>query len=193
MAWWPRKRRRRWDPWEPYGFEDIFEELMEEMTLIDEYFNKIFYDLRRRFEEMARTGSPKSVVYGFTISIGPDGKPRIETFGNVPRQVMPRGITEEQLEEEREPLVEIVEDKDKVYVTVELPGVDKDKIDLEVMDGNKLLIKAEGENRKYKKVLELPADVDPDSIKATYKNGILDIIIKKKGSEKRSGKKIKIE
>jgi len=77
-------------------------------------------------------------------------------------------------------------------VTVELPGVDKDSIDLEIIDNNKLLIKAKGENRSYRKILELPAEVDEDSIKATYKNGILDIIINKK-KETKGGKRIKVE
>ncbi|RLG17977.1 Hsp20/alpha crystallin family protein [Nanoarchaeota archaeon] len=195
MAWWPRRRRpRRWDEWDPFGFEDLFEEMLEEMTLIDEYFNRIMYDLRRRLEDATKRGETKSIVYGFTITVGPDGRPRIETFGNVPKTMRgPAKILEEEYyEEEREPLVEINEREDKIYVTVELPGVDKDSIDLEIIDGNKLLIKAKGENRSYRKVLELPADVDEESIKATYKNGILDIIINKK-KETKGGKKIKVE
>jgi len=195
MSWWPRRRRRRWEPWEPFGpEEDIFEALMEEMTLIDEYiekhFRRILHDLGNIFKEVTKMESSKPIVYGVTVTIGPDGKPRVERFGTVPKHMMPQGIVEEEVGEEREPLVEVVEDSEKVYVTVELPGVDKDKIELEVLDENKLVIRAEGESRKYKKVLELPANVDPDSIKATYKNGILDIIIKKK---KGSGKRIKVE
>jgi HSP20 family protein len=48
--------------------------------------------------------------------------------------------------------------------------------------------------RKYHKKMEFPCDVIPKTTKATYKNGILDIVIKRKEKKKPgSGYKVNIE
>ncbi|MEM0373909.1 MAG: archaeal heat shock protein Hsp20, partial [Sulfolobales archaeon] len=126
-------------------------------------------------------------VYGFRITVGPDGKPVVEEFGNVKRS---RGRPI--ISEEREPLVDVIEREDEIRVVAELPGVDKNNIKLRVVNGNKLIIQAQSEERKYYKEIELPAEVDEKLAKATYKNGVLDVVLKKKSvSEK--GTEIKIE
>lgn len=187
--WW-RRRRRFWER----DFESIFDE-------IERLFDEIFRDFRRRFyfglgpediereiRELEKRGF-KPYVYGFSITIGPDGRPIIREFGNVRRI---RGKPE--IAEEREPLVDVFEREDEVIVVAEMPGVEKDKIDLKVTeDGKMLIIKASNEERKYYKEIELPARVDPESAKATYKNGILEVRLKKVGKEEGKGIKIKVE
>ncbi|HEX08357.1 MAG TPA: Hsp20/alpha crystallin family protein [Thermoplasmatales archaeon] len=120
------------------------------------------------------------MVHGFKIHIGPDGKPRIEDFGNRPIRT-PDG--EPQISEEREPLTDIIEGDDDVAVTVELPGVEKEDIDLNVTKDT-LEIKVDTPRRKYHKIVDLPCDVVPKTTKATYKNGVLDIVIKRKEKKK---------
>ncbi|MEM0325446.1 MAG: archaeal heat shock protein Hsp20 [Desulfurococcaceae archaeon] len=191
--WW-RRRRRFWER----DFEDIFDEL-------DRIFEDILRDMRhlmRRFyygfpspeefekemRELEKRGI-KPYVYGFSITIGPDGKPVIREFGNVRRV---RGRPE--IIEEREPLVDVFEKDDEVIVVAEIPGVDKDKIDLKITeDGKTLIIRASNEERKYYKEVELPAKVDPDTSRATYKNGVLEVKLKKIGKEEGKGFKIKVE
>ncbi|MEM4869208.1 MAG: archaeal heat shock protein Hsp20 [Desulfurococcaceae archaeon] len=191
--WW-RRRRRFWER----DFEDINDEL-------DRIFEDILRDLRhlmRRFyygfpspeefekemRELEKRGI-KPYVYGFSITIGPDGKPVIREFGNVKRV---RGRPE--IIEEREPLVDVFEKDDEVIVVAEIPGVDKDKIDLKITeDGKTLIIRASNEERKYYKEVELPAKVDPDTSRATYKNGVLEVKLKKIGKEEGKGFKIKVE
>jgi len=72
-----RKRRRR-DPFNFFGFDDRF--------LNDMFDDRIFDDFRRMTEEMFRMMSNaqpgKSYVHGYNIRIGPDGRPRLEEFGN---------------------------------------------------------------------------------------------------------------
>ncbi|MFA6804294.1 MAG: Hsp20 family protein, partial [Candidatus Methanomethylophilaceae archaeon] len=46
--------------------------------------------------------------------------------------------------------------------------------------------------RKFRKTLALPCDVDPDTAKAEYNNGILEVTFVTSGS-KPNGKKISIE
>jgi len=72
-----------------------------------------------------------------------------------------------------------------------VPGVKKEDIDLEVTE-NTLTIKVDTKDRKYYKEVELPCEVDPNSAKATYQNGVLDVELKK-AKPKKAGKKIKIE
>lgn len=181
------RRRRRRNPFDMFGFDDDFiRDLFDDERVMD--------DIRRMTEEMMKMFSNaqpgKPVVHGFKIHIGPDGKPRIEDFGNKPIK-SPKG--EPLISEEREPLTDIIEGDDDVAVTVELPGVEKNDIDVNVTN-DALEIKVDNPNRKYHKSLNLPCDVIPKTTKATYKNGILDVVIKRKEKKKPGdGYKVNIE
>ncbi len=169
-----RKRRRtNWD--DLFGnFDEEFEEMRHRMDSLMEGFMNGKMD--------ASMGQP--IVYGFSMRMGPDGKPHIQEFGNKPA---------ESPEEEgaREPLTDIIEEKDKVRVIVELPGVEKDDIQLRVED-RLLDISVDKEDRKFSKELELPSAVDTDSAQASYKNGVLEVSLTKVAPKKR-GRAVKIE
>ena len=181
-----RKKRRR-NPFDSFGFdEDFIRDLFEDDRIMD--------DIRRMTEEMmkmftnAQPGKP--VVHGFKINIGPDGKPRIEDFGN--KQVKSADGAQV-ISEEREPLTDIIEGDNDVAVTVEIPGVEKTDIDLNVTN-DQIEIKVDSPKRKYHKRLDLPCDVLPKTTKATYKNGVLDVVIKRKEKKKPGdGYKVNIE
>ncbi len=120
-----------------------------------------------------RTQTRRLYVYGFSVSFGPDWKPVIREFGNLqPSQRGPK------LRKEREPLVDVIEEDKAVVIVAELPGLEKDCINLQVTDHH-LTISVDKSNRKYHKGLTLPARVDPRSAGATYKNGVLEIKLKK--------------
>ena len=171
------KRRRRRNPFDDFGFDEDF---------IRDIFNddRIMDDIRRMTEEMmrgfshARPGKP--FVHGFKINVGPDGKPHIEDFGN--KQIKsPKG--ESIISEEREPLTDIIEGDNDVAVTVEMPGVEKNDVDLNVTN-DELEINVDTPQRKYHKKLALPCGVVPNTTTATYKNGILDVVMKRKDKKK---------
>ncbi len=106
----------------------------------------------------------------------------------------------------REPLSDVWEKEDEVIAVIELPGVDKEDIDLNVTPKT-LEVRAEKKEEKKEKekgtyfeeraykgyylTLSLPAEVDPNEVKATYKNGVLEVRMKKAKQEEK--KKIKIE
>ena len=159
----------------------------------DDEFERIFEEIQKMFEssnfkdmigDMFRGGFEpnKRIVRGFSINMGPDGKPKIQGFGNRPTKT-PQGSP--MISEEQEPLTDIIESDDDVAITIEIPGVEKDDIDLNVTEEN-LEIKVNEPHRKYHKVVDLPCGVKPKSTKATYKNGILDIVLEKK--DKKQGK-----
>ncbi|HEC80880.1 MAG TPA: Hsp20/alpha crystallin family protein, partial [Thermoplasmatales archaeon] len=117
---------------------------------------------------------------GFKFTIGPDGKPHFEEFGNKAVET-PEG--EPVVSDEREPLTDIIEGEDEVAITVEIPGVEKEDIDLKVTEDT-LEIKVDNVSRKYHKVIDLPCKVKPKTTKASYKNGVLDVVIKRKERKK---------
>ena len=72
------------------------------------------------------------------------------------------------------------EDRDKdIVFTIDMPGVQKKDIDINV-ESNSISVKAEnGDKRKYNYSRRFKPTVDVKSAKATFKNGVLDITIKK--------------
>ncbi len=156
-------------------------------TGFDEEFRRMQEHMNRIFDEAMSGGEDhKKYVYGFTMRTGPDGKPVVEEFGNVPRSGAAK------IGGEREPLVDVIDGEDEVSVIAELPGVDKKDIDLNAGERS-LTISVDKEDRRYHKGLKLPADVDPDSVKATYKNGVLDVKLKRMEKKQEKKKKIQID
>lgn len=160
-------------------------------------FRKMADEMQRNLHEALRsmgTDPSKSFVSGFSVKVGPDGKPTFNTFGNKP-QVRPnvaggKGIPQV-VADEREPLTDVIEDVKQVAITMELPGVDKKDINMHMTD-DELEISVDNEARKYHKRVRLPAKVDPKTTKATYTNGVLDVTVQKRAAGK-AGMKISVE
>lgn len=104
------------------------------------------------------------------------------------------------------PPVDVIEDNKEIVVKVEIPGVEKENVKV-LIDNNMLTISGEKKTEKvdesknyytaerrfgsFKRVMTLPSTVDPDKIKASYKDGVLTIVLPKK--EEARAKEIKIE
>ncbi len=104
------------------------------------------------------------------------------------------------------PVLDVYEEKDEIIVKAELPGMDKNEIEVEITDSELIL---KGEKKKEEKVEEknyyrcersygafrrsvrLPKDVQADKIKASFKNGILEVRLPK--TEKAKAKEIKVK
>jgi HSP20 family protein len=190
---WRRKRRPfgfGWD-WDDFFREDdFFRDLDEEFREMEENIARIFDEARRISQKEPKEGGP--YVYGFSMRVGPDGKPHIEEFGNVPGGIGAKGPLEIS---QREPLTDIIEGDKEISVVVELPGIEKKDINLDVSE-DFLTINVNTPKRKYHKELKLPCKVKTDSAKATYKNGVLEVKLKRveeKKPEKKEGVKVKIE
>ena len=86
------------------------------------------------------------------------------------------------------------EDRDKdIVFTIDMPGVAKKDIDISIEE-HTITVKAEnGGKRKYNYSRKFKPAVDPDSAKATFTNGVLDITVTKLESSKPKGKKVTIK
>ena len=58
---------------------------------------------------------------------------------------------------------------------------------------DKVEVNVKTESRKYFKSINLDSLVETKSSKATYTNGILDLVLTKKESEKPKGTKVKVD
>ncbi len=130
-------------------------------------------------------------VYGYSVKIGPDGKPIIREFGNLKPGMGGEGQPPLNLQDRREPLVDLIEEDEKIKVLAELPGVDRKDISLYVTDKS-LTINVDTPERRYHKELELPVLIDESSARSTYRNGVLETILNKRTS-KGGGTQVRIE
>jgi HSP20 family protein len=120
------------------------------------------------------------------MTVGPDGKPVVQEYENVkPDQPSISDI--------REPMVDtIVDEKEKVVkLIVEMPGVEKTDVKI-VVEDKTVDLSAEHDKKKYHVKVPLQHKVDENSAKASYKNGILELIFKLV-EEKPKGKKVEVE
>ncbi len=83
------------------------------------------------------------------------------------------------VKEEREPLVDAIVNDEVVKVVTELPGVEKSDIAIEY-DGHALTLRVDTEKRRNYKRLDLPVEVDLDTFRANYKNGVLELVLARK-------------
>lgn len=146
---------------------------------------KGFGDLVEKLGELAETGrelsktgeihgSGKEVkgIYGFSIKVGlGDEGPHLEPFGNIRRDEK-SGRTE--VQEVREPMVDVFEEDDHIQVLAELPGIAKEDVRIELKD-DVLTIAAEHGDKKYRKEVLLPRSVSREKMQVSCNNGVLEI------------------
>ena len=139
--------------------------MLDELDKYFEEFEKDIQDTVRNSLSAARLPT-RPFVAGFSFKMGPGGKPSIQIFGDSPSHS----------DGYRSPMSEqILDEKNGVLrVVLDMPGVEKQDIQVETA-GDTAVIKAERGNRKYRTEINLKAEVDPDSGKAEYRNGLLEI------------------
>lgn len=174
-------------------FQDIDNMLrkIEEMMHreLEEFTSRVPKDYvrERSLPNGSKTREWGPFIYGYSMIIGPDGKPVIREFGNVhPSRRGP------QIKEEREPLIDVISTNGEVRVVAELPGVEKKDIKLHVLDDT-VTISVDTPNRKYYKEAKLKEEVEAKSVKTSYKNGVLEVTLQKAERHRPKGESIEIE
>ena len=74
--------------------------------------------------------------------------------------------------------VDVYDESEVVRLVADLPGVEKDAIDLKC-DGEVLTISAASNRREYDERIRLPARVDEHSANASFRNGVLEVTLRK--------------
>jgi HSP20 family protein len=166
-----RRKLRRW--FGDFLPDELFHQIEEMMNrMMNEMDQGTLFD-GEAFEEMLRNPEGTNpFVFGFSMKVGPDGKPIIQRFGNPP---MDEGA---QITPSLEPLVDVVEEDDEIIVVAEVPGVEKDEIKVRIK-GTALTIHADNPHRPYHKVIELPSRVQKEDAKSAIRNGVLEVRLKK--------------
>ena len=126
-----------------------------------------------RLAEKGEELSQAKGVYGVTIKTAIGGDPVVSTFGNIKKT--PQGPA---VSQEREPIVDIFDEKEEVRIITETPGVEEASIKTEIR-GDVLTISAKDSDRKYYKEIVLPKEIDPGTLTTKYKNGVLEIRVNK--------------
>ena len=125
------------------------------------------------FGGLKKDGKPLKGVFGFSIKTATGGKQTVEPFGNIKKT--PAGPV---VEEEREPLTDVFNEKKEIVIMAEMPGVSKNDIKID-LKGDILEISAKNESRNYRKEILLPAKGKSENMTSGYNNGVLEIRIKK--------------
>lgn len=167
---------------------NIFEEMDKEFSDAEQMLNRMFRTVREM--NPAEVAGTFPYYYGYQITVGPDGKPRVREFGNVKPSA--RGLVEQS--GVREPLVDTnVEEKgNELTITAEMPGVTKQDIKVNVGEDH-VLIHAEKGEKKYHTTVPVNVELDETTAKATYANGILELKIKLKEPAKPKSREVKVD
>jgi HSP20 family protein len=187
---WFRKRRYPLarDPF----FGDIDRVFREMEKMMEEEFKNFTAKLPKDYVKERKLPDGSTVrewgpfVYGYSMKIGPDGKPEIREFGNIKKS-----LKGPEVKEEREPLVDVFETNGEIRVVVELPGVEKTDIKLHGTEDS-LEISVDTPHYKYYKEVTLPAKVRVREAKSNYKNGVLEVVLPKAEAKKPKGERIDI-
>jgi len=100
-----------------------------------------------------------------------------------PNRYRVQKIHRERIWKEPKPLIDVLEERDEIIVVAEFAGFKKENLRIHVKN-QRLTLAAEALDRKYYKSLNLPKRVIPNIIRTTYKNGVLEIRLKKAVEEK---------
>ncbi|MCW4044674.1 MAG: Hsp20/alpha crystallin family protein [Candidatus Bathyarchaeota archaeon] len=83
---------------------------------------------------------------------------------------------------EPKPLIDIFQENSWITIIAQIAGFNKETLKINVQD-QKLTLSAKAKDRKYYKSLNLPKVVIPNVMHTTYKNGVLEIKLKKAQKE----------
>lgn len=127
-------------------------------------------------------------------------------FGRVYPKTLPYRGDKTALSRVREPLSDLIEEKDHYKLIMEMPGINKEDIDIDITEDT-ITVKGESKSEKkeedkeyyhrertytsFQRTMRLPGKVNPDESSAEYKNGVLEIKLKKKYADKQTKIKVK--
>jgi HSP20 family protein len=178
--WFGRRRSNSWFPDVDSMMKEMEKLMQEAVKNMDQNVPKNLIR-ERKLDDGSVVREMGPIVYGYSFKIGEDGKPIVRKFGNL--NTFPSSLTGRfSVSDQREPVVDIIKDVDKLKIIAELPGVTKSDLRITANETLLTLESLSGE-RRYNKKIELPNEIEPSSGKSSYKNGILEVTFKLKDSK----------
>jgi len=164
--------------------EDKRKDLRDMLDELEHYFEGFEKELEDAVKNNIFGGDGKSwpFVAGFSFNMGPEGRPSVQVFGNNPIGGGFRSPINEQTVDEKSGALRII---------LEMPGVERQDINVESTEDS-AIITAEKDERKYRAELHLKAPVRPESGKAEYKNGMLEILFSLKDKANKGFKRVNV-
>lgn len=174
------------------SFDDYFEDMFSDLDFFNSKFMKRMQSEIDEILKLIKSGKTKGVweareinepgVRGYIIQgrFGRiDSLEPLEPMKPSRRRPLPENpfeLPKKALNDTREPLTDIFEEEDATRIYVELPGEEKQDIQLNFKEGN-----VEVNAKNFYKMIELPRKpIDNEAVKTEYKNGVLQITIPKK-------------
>jgi HSP20 family protein len=170
--------------------QSIFEDIDREFAEVEDLLSRMFKTVRDTGPSTTASAANSPYYYGYQITIGSDGRPKIREFGNVKSRA--KGLVEQS--GVRQPFADTVldEKENTLRITAEMPGVNKEDIKISINDGYVSILSERGD-KKYDANIPVSVNLEESSAKAAYSNGILDLKIKLKETSKTKVKEIKVE
>ena len=155
-----------------FGLGGLFKGFGSLIDLISDMAEKGESEVSRHGEFKVNGLDQARGIYGFSVRMGLGGTPTVEHFGNI--RATDEGPV---VAEAREPLVDVFDEGEWILVVAELPGVEKDDIQIEVQDD--ILSLSTAGRAKYVREILLPSFVVPATMETSYRNGILEVRLRK--------------
>ena len=151
----------------------------------EDVFNNVFQEMDELMRNMSE-GDTKGITrktfgpyyYGRISTIGPDGEPVVREFSNYQSN-------QDQIEktaEVEESLIDVFIEDDIVRIIAEIPGVEKEDIDIKATE-SKVILKARSNFREYNSEKELDVKIFPKTASAKYNNGVLEVTFSRQQPE----------
>ena len=115
-------------------------------------------------------------LFAYGVTLGPYGRVYIKEFGHFGCFTNIRDSLK--TDQKLKPLVDILEEDDEIRVVAELHRANKEQINIIGTEKN-LIIHMNRQRQQPTMNLDLPCSVNPETAKATLKNGVLEIVMKK--------------
>jgi HSP20 family protein len=159
-------------------------------------------------ERETKALAPRSPFMGLTSWEREMDRMMDEFFGRRMRPWWPSIWSRDRVGEVVTPAVDVYEEKDEIVVKAELPGLDKNDIEVNISDS---VLTLKGEKKREEKIedegyyscersygaflrsVDLPGEVQADKVKASFKNGVLEIRMPKTEEAKTKEIKIKVD
>ncbi|MCR4335984.1 MAG: Hsp20/alpha crystallin family protein [archaeon] len=146
---------------------------IEDQEIDFETMEELFEELLETFKEDELDFS-KPVQLGFTVSLDDKGSLQINEYGL---------LKERKSEIKNEvPLVDLIEFPKEFLIVIETNTIPIKSIDIKVLDY--ALIISSHKSKKFLKKVIFPSKVNEDSLKTIFNNGVLEIRLTKKTSNK---------